>query len=228
MNGESVPSSTCPEPATTVSPVVLPLTTVDKKSGGPWTLTLHPPHLALADAPGSQPYVILREEMMKSATLIEGMRVFALTKPRKATFKLAPEGVTALAEWIGQPVLAAYYLRRRYGWVLPVAIIWVIGSLPLGGDTASGVAAVPFDPVGLGLGLTLIVSWAFAKWRPHPLLFLIDSLWFLCLAGYLVKDVIGGRSKGWLVLVALLVWMTITGLKHFARFRGTGIAPLRR
>jgi len=159
---------------------------------------------------------------------MEGIRAFVVQQPRKVNFKLTPQGVAALAEWIGKPVLAAYYMRRRYSWVLPVAVIWVLGSLPLKGDPASGAAAVPFDPVALALGLTLIVSWAFAKWRPHPLLFLIDSLWFLCLAGYLVGDVIGGRSQGWLVLVALLVWMVITGLRHFTRFRGTTLAPMRK
>ena len=54
-----------------------------------WTLALHPEHLALAEASDTQPYVILREEMMKSATLVEGMRSLALSKPIKATFKLA-------------------------------------------------------------------------------------------------------------------------------------------
>lgn len=225
LNGEHGATST--EAAATRQPVVLSLQEMGK-TPKEWTLTLHPAHLALADAPGSQPYVILREQLMKSATLIEGIRAFVVQQPRKVNFKLTPEGVAALAEWIGKPVLAAYYMRRRYGWVLPVAVIWVLGSLPLGGEPPSGAAAVPFDPVGLGLGLTLIVSWAFAKWRPHPLLFLIDSLWILCLAGYLVRDVIVGRSRGWLVLVALLVWMTITGLKHYARFHGITLAPMRK
>ena len=103
----------------------------------------------------------------------------------------------------------------------------MIGSLPLPRDSAAGTTSIPFDLIGFGLGLTLVVSWACARWRPHPILFLIDSLWFVALAGYLVMDVVSGRSKGWLVLVAFLLWMVVTGLKHFARFRGTNIARKR-
>jgi len=121
-------------------------------------------------------------------------------------------------------MLAAFYLRRRYAWVLPVAILWIIGSLPLKGDSEAGVGPVPFDLFGLVLGLILVVSWTLAKWRPHSALFLVDSLWFAAMGVYLVLDVINGRSKGWLLLVALLFWLVATGLKHFARFRGTRIS----
>jgi hypothetical protein len=187
-----------------------------------WTLALHPDHLSLAETPDTRPYVILREELMKSAMLIEGIRALALQKPIKATFKLEPEGVSALGDWIGKPVLALYYLKRRYGWVLPVALLWVVGSIPIPGDPATGREPVPFDVVGLILGLALVAAWGWAKRRPHPALFLVDSLWFLAMAGHLAMDVASGRSsKGWLVLIALLGWMVVSGLKHFIRFRGT-------
>jgi hypothetical protein len=220
VNGDSATPAVSSEAATADSPVVLSLTELGKNSSA-WTLTLHPSHLALAEAPDERPYVILREQVMKSAMLIEGMGAFALSKPRKVTFKLTPEATAALAEWIGKPVLAAFYLKRRYGWVLPVAVIWMIGSLPMPASPSAELEAKPFDLVGFGLGLTLVVSWAFAKWRPHPALFLVDSIWFLWLAGYLAVEVLKGRSQVWLVLVALLLWMAVTGFKHFARFRGT-------
>ncbi len=193
------------------------------KPSSQWTLTLHQTHLALAELSDPQPYIILREEMMKSATLMEGMRAFAIQKPKKMTFKLAPEAVETLAEWIGKPLLAGIYLKRRYSWILPIAVLWVIGSLPIRGNPNVGTDAVPFDPIALILGLTLVVSWAFAKWRPHPALFLVDSLWFLAMSGHLVMNVMDGRSKGWLVLVVLLVWMAMSGLKHFIRFKGMKI-----
>jgi hypothetical protein len=211
---------------TSNSPTVFSVTELGK-APGQWTLTLHPEHLALAESPGAQPYVILRDQVMKSAILIEGVRALALKQPFKKTFKLTPEATVKLSEWIGKPTLAAYYLRQRYAWVLPVAVVWMLGSLPLRGDPAKGIDAVPFDPIGLGLGLTLVVSWACARWRPHPLLFLVDSLWFIALAGYLVMGVVNGRSKGWLVLVVLLLWMVVTGLRHFARFRSTTVARPR-
>lgn len=223
MNAEATRPSHSAGPAAAGSPQVLSLAEMGKTDGA-WNLTLYPAHLALAESPGERPYVILREEVMKSAMLIEGMRVFTLSKPRTATFKLTPEGVASLAEWIGKPALAAFYLRRRYGWVLPVAAIWIIGSLPMPASPAGGLEAKPFDLLGCGLGLTLVVSWALARWRPHPALFLVDSIWFLCLAGYLTVGVLEGRSRGWLLLVALLLGMVVTGLKHFVRFRGTPLA----
>ena len=162
-----------------------------------WMLTLHPKHLALSDPSGVQPYTLTHEEMMRSAMVIEGMRALALSKPVKMTFKLAPETLSALVEWIGKPALARFYLRRRYAWVLPVATLWILGSMPIAGDPASGREAQPMD--------------------------LIDSLWFLVMAGHLAMEVASGRSKGWLVLMALMLWMVLTGFKHFIRFKGTRI-----
>jgi hypothetical protein len=104
-----------------------------------------------------------------------------------------------------------------------VAAIWMIGSLPIPGNVAAGTNAQSFDPVGFGLALTLVASWGWAKWRPHPVLFLVDSFWFLMLAGYLAVDVYNGRNKWWLVLIILNLWLVTTGLKHFRRFRGTKI-----
>ncbi|MFN7141524.1 MAG: hypothetical protein ACK4UN_19525 [Limisphaerales bacterium] len=203
------------------APIVLPLTEIGKPEK--WLLTLHPTHLALAEPGQGQPYIILRDQVMRTATLVERMGAFVLQKPRKVTFNLTSEGTATLADWIGKPIMAAVYLKRRYGWILPIAVLWVLGSLPIKGNPDAGVEGVPFDPIGLILGLTLIVSWALAKWRPHPALFLVDSLWFLAMAGHLVVGVVNGRSKLWLILVALLVWMMVTGLKHFIRFKGTKV-----
>ena len=140
-------------------------------------------------------YVLLREQMQRDVVLIEGMRTLALNKPRKIMFRLPPEAVTAVVEWIGPSLLASHYLKRRYSWVLPLAIIWILGSLPVPGDPEAGQEAVPLDWFGMGLGFALLASWGFARWRPNPLLFLVDSIWFLCLAGYLTYDVWNGRSK---------------------------------
>ena len=194
----------------------------------PWKLSLYPAHLTLEPANyETPPFLVVREEVMKSATFMEGMRALGLTKPFKVTFKLPPEAAATLAEWIGKPVLGSFYLRRRYAWVLPVAVLWVLGSLPMAGDSASGAQAVAFDPVGLGLGVALVIAWAFAKWRPHPTLFLVDSIWFLVMAGQLGLEVSRGRGRGWLIMVALLLWMAVTGFKHFVRFRGTQLTRVK-
>jgi hypothetical protein len=224
VNGPEPSDSTAQSSA--VSPTVLAIEQMSSPPR-PWKLTLYPAHLTLEPASyDTPPFLILRDEVMKSATLIEGMRALALTKPFKVTFKLPKEAAQTLADWIGKPVLAAHYLRRRYGWVLPVAAIWVFGSLPFSGDPAAGVEAVEFDPIGLGLGVVLIAAWACAKWRPHPALFLVDSIWFLVMAAHLAMGVVEGRSRGWLALVALLGWMAVIGLKLFVRFRGTRLTRL--
>jgi len=193
------------------------------KKDARWRLAVRPGDLALYEGDDPQPYVILRERVMKDVMFAEGMRALGINKPKKLTFKLTPEAGRALAEWIGKPALASFYLKRRYAWVLPLAVIWIIGALPVPGNVEAGIEPKPLDAMGLGLGLTLLVAWAFAKWRPHPLLFLVDSIWFLWLTAYLVHDIWQGRSAWWLILVALLLRLVVTGIKHFRRFRGTRI-----
>ena len=189
-------------------------------------LTLHPTHLALADAPGAQPYVLLREQLMKSVVLMEGTRTLVVEKPRKVMFKLTPDGAKALAGWMGEPFLALFYLKRRYTWVSLWAFLWVIGSLvTLFPAPRSGIAP-HFDLTFFLLGVALLVASGFARWRPHPVLFLVDGIWFACVAVHLTADVLlHGRSKAWLVFAALMVWMAVTGLKHFIRFRKTKLEP---
>jgi hypothetical protein len=78
------------------------------------------------------------------------------------------------------------------------------------------------------LGLALIAAWALARWRPHPVLFLVDSVWFGTVAVRLSLGILAGRSNGWLVVVILLAWSAATGLKHFLRFRHTKFEPWRK
>jgi hypothetical protein len=191
--------------------------------GKEWELTLHAEHLALADSAQGRPFVILRDQMMKTAVLAEPVRALVLTQPLKLTFKLTAETAVALAEWIGKPALARHYLKQRYGLVLPAAILCMVGSLPLPGNPAAGVQPIPFNPLSLTLGILLAVSWALAKWRPRPLLFLMDSIWFFAMGAQLVASIMNGRSKGLLVLLPFLLWMVVRGVKHFRRFCGTTI-----
>jgi hypothetical protein len=229
VNGESAPTPISAAPAEMNSPTVLPLTEIGNKTGGQWTLTLLPSHLALAEAPGAQPHVILREQLMKSVILMEGTRAFVVQQPRKVMFKLTPAGVKAVADWIGKPFLASFYLKRRYSWVSLWAFLWVLGSLiSLFPPPRSGIAS-HFDVMSFFLGATLLVASAFARWRPHPILFLVDAIWFSWVAINLsVNVLLNGRSKGWFILVVLMVWMAVTGMKHFLRFRGTKLEPLRK
>jgi hypothetical protein len=215
---EAIEIQETPPPA----PTVLPLKEL-KKGAREWNLTLYPAHLALADAPDTQPYVIVREEVMKSAVLTDTPRAFMVTKPIKANFSLTAEAAAALESWIGKSTLARYCLGQRYGVVLPAAILWIFGSMPVPGNPDSGFKPIAFDPWGMTLGFLLVASWAWAKLRPQAALFLVDSLWFLGMGAHLLATVLNGRSKWWLVLVPVCVWMVFTGVKNFMRFRGTPI-----
>jgi len=197
-------------------------------SPGQWSLTIHPSHLSLADAPGAQPYAILREQFKKEVTFMESMRALAVSQPRKIIFKLTPGAADALASWLGKPFLAAFYMKRRFAWLFPWALIWTLGSLLVLLPAPDGRPPVVFDVTSFLLGASLLVSCVFAKWRPHPVLFLVDSVWFAAVAVNLSVDVVFGRSSGWLVLVALMLWMSLTGMKHFLRFRGVKIQPLSK
>lgn len=200
------------------NPAVLELieVTTAKK---PWTLTLHPEHLALSDTPGGQPYIILRQNFLQSVSLAAGTQILSLRTPIKTTFKLSKEGGAALADWIGKPTLASYLLKQRNSYLFPLAILILVGSLPLPGGT--GAAALPFNPLGLGLGIGLGISWAFAKWRPHPVLFLVDSIWLTVYSAQLVLRVVNGGGKFALIFLPLLFWMILKGLSHFSQFRHT-------
>ena len=224
MSTESTPTPVQVTEGTTTPPV-FPLREIGKKTGD-WTLTMLPSHLALADAPGAQPYVILREQIMKTVVLMETTRALMVQRPSKLTFQLTPEGMAALVDWIGKPFLAAFYLKRRYAWVTPWAFIWVIGSLIMLIAPARDGGGLQFQLVGFLLGLTLLAASAFAKWRPHPILFLVDSLWFCIVAVQLTVSVMQGRSKGWYVVVAFLVLAAISGFRNFLRFKGLKLAPL--
>jgi hypothetical protein len=186
-----------------------------------WQLAVHAGHLALSDSPTSQPYILLREGFPKGFNFLERLRVLSVVKPFKATLKLSPEAAAAVTLWFGASFLAMAYLKRRYSFVLPWAILWMIISLPLPGNDAAGIAPQPFQPGEFLLGATLVGAWALAKWRPHPALFLVDFLWFGSLTVQLTWSIFAGRNPLWFVMVALLGGMAITGLQHFLRFRGT-------
>jgi hypothetical protein len=205
---------------TASAPVVLQLTEVTTAKK-PWTLTLYPEHLALSDSADGQPYIILRQQLLQSASLAAGVQILALRAPIKMTFRLSKEGATAFADWIGKPTLASYYLKQRYSWLLPLAILMVIGSVPLPADASSGATAIPFNPLGFGLGIGLAISWALAKWRPHPVLFLVDSVWLTIYSAQLVLRVVNGGSKFPLIFLPLLLWMVLKGFNHFSQFRNT-------
>jgi hypothetical protein len=216
-----------PENSAAATPVasfeVVELNQAQKK----WQLAVYEGHLALSNAPGAQPYVLLRAGFPKEFNFAERLRALSVIKPFKVTLKLTPEATTAVAHWFGDSFLAATYLKRRFSFVLPWAILWLLMALPLPGNPAQGIAPKSFHPVDFGMALGLVGAWALARWRPHSGLFLVDGLWFGYLTVHLTLSVVAGKNKLWLILVMALASMSITGLQHFLRFRRTRIQPLK-
>ena len=74
---------------------------------------------------------------------------------------------------------------------------------------------------GCGKSLTsLALMGLMAKFKPHRILFLLDSLWFAALAGGQVWRILKGDSLWWILLVLFEIWLVMSGIelyKHFAR-----------
>jgi len=166
---------------------------------------------------------------MKSVMLLEGARVVTVEQPRKLMFKLSPEGHKALADWVGLSFLAAFYLKRRYAWVSLWAFLLVVGSVATLISPPRTKFAPRFDLMACLLGIVLLAASGFARWRPYPVLFLVDAFFFSFVAVRLtLRVLLHGISPAWLLLVLLLAWLAVTGVKHFVRFRGTAIPRTTR
>ncbi len=215
-----------PIPEPTPAPPAFDIEELGKKDRR-WRLEIRQADLALFEGNDPHPYIILRDHFCTDRLFFDDhIKALVLKKPKKVTLKLTPEATKALADWIGESILAGLCLKRRYAWVLPVAIVWLLGSLPISGNPDAGIQARGVDLPGLGMGLVLVITWALAKWRPNGILFLVDSVWFLCLSAYIGWDVVNGRSKFWLIFVAWALWMVVSGIRYFARFRNTQVTRI--
>jgi hypothetical protein len=185
-----------------------------------WQVSLHPGHLALLPAGEAQPYIFFREDFFNKLELMPGMGLLALKTPIKAGLKLTKSAAAQLSTWFGRPNPAqlAVLLKRRYALALPIAILLVLVSMPLAGTNTVTGEALAFSPLNFGLGLSLIALWALSKLRPQPILFLLDSAWFLVIAiGHTLRVC---RSHHWWALIwsLLLLWLAISGVKRYRQF----------
>ena len=103
---------------------------------------------------------------------------------------------------------------------MPIGILIAISSLPVPGSAQAGIEPISFNPAFAALGVLLIAGAILARRRPHPALFLIDSAWFLVVAGTLVWRVAHGASPLWLFLAVpqlLLVWSGVSLFRDLKR-----------
>jgi hypothetical protein len=148
------------------------------------------------------------------------LRRVMIAKPqkKKIIFRLDPEAFTAVKAWYG-PLThedLKVSLKRRLSWVLPVGVLYVLTALPNG--------VMPWEPVGFGLGVALLLTGLLAKMRPHRIFFALESLWFCLLAANsiaMLVDEWGYWRFGLLLLQLILAFQCFQEFHRFAPERLT-------
>jgi len=181
-----------------------------------WALSLYADHFQLETLDG-EPHEVGRAELRDRVQTIEGglllprMLVVKLGK-QKAFFRLSPEAFAGFRAWVGPPTLEdlKLALKRRLSWVMPLGVLFVLTSLPIGN--------LPLNPVSLGLGLALVVTGTLAKLWPHRIMFALDALWFSFLAANSIWLLI--QEWSWLRLAVLLLQLALvrSGFREYRRF----------
>jgi hypothetical protein len=192
----------------------------------PWTLRIFPQGIHLTPERGGHPPIhLLRSEIATHVQLLNfGLtpRTLVVRKPVKRNFKLDQTAWPALTAWVGRDARLRMALRQRFGLGIWVGAILMLASIPLGGDPAAGIPPKPFDLQAAALGALLIGGTLVSRRRPHPLMFLADSLWFVGIAMMIAIQVLNGRNPLWLMVVAsqlLFVWNGVSLYRDFAAAR---------
>jgi hypothetical protein len=170
-------------------------------------LRLFPQGLRLEAEDGGDSIHVLREQAVPSLQLLDG-----LLARRVLSFRLEPEGFRALRRWIGPADGLRIALRGRLSYALPIGTLFLLTSIPLPADPASGTAAVPFDAASAIMGAALLLNGLLARIRPHRVLLLLDSFWFLALAAQTAYRIGSGASWLWAGLIALQLFLVRSGI----------------
>ena len=187
-----------------------------------WILLLHDDHLRCV-GPGQVEISVQRHEMPLVATLHDSLLIKPSLEVRSGgrhLFQFSREDFNLFKTWLGPTTKLdlKMALKRRFAYVLPFAVLFVVISLPMSGNVAAGVEPLPFDPILCSLGVSLAVMATAARLFPHRFFFLLDSLWFAALAGMLLYDIGQGASWTWLIMVAIHLHIISLGIRQFLRF----------
>ena len=181
-----------------------------------WTILLYRDFFELERADG-RPYVIYRDEVPERVQKFESglflrNAIMVTLGHKNIVFQLSPDAFSAVNAWIGPPSDEdlTFALKRRLKWVTPIGLLFVFGALPIG--------HLDWDPVALSLGLGLILTARLAKLWPHRNFFLIDSLWFGCLAANSIWFL--SQEWDWLrfFLLVLQLLCIRSGWREYRRF----------
>jgi hypothetical protein len=194
-----------------------------------WALSLFPDSFQLETLDGELHEVSraeLRERVQATGggLLVPRLLVVKLGKNQEF-FRPSPEVFAAFVEWMGPPTPEDLKrsLKRRLSWVIPLGMLFVLTSLPIGQINA--------NPISLGLGLALVLTGTLAKVWPHRILFALDALWF----SFLSANTIWLLIHEWSWLRLLLLWVQLalvrSGFREYRRFaqvqavNGSDVAP---
>ena len=190
----------------------------------PWVLFLHPDRLILTCHEKDLSYEVSRRDSPEKIQLSDGrLGTTLIVRADKAVIvKVTPEALPALREWLGPLTprhLAAALKRRVNLTLLPLGALVLILSIPLRGNPGRGIPPHAFSPLWFALGTMMISMGVLSKFKPHRVLFLLDSIWMSALAGGLGYQVLAGtRSWFWAILVFVQVFMVIDRFVQYRRF----------
>jgi hypothetical protein len=183
-------------------------------------------HLSLgegivATSGDSATFVLRRDEVAQSVVILDGLflrRTVSFKKPVGKVLRLDPQSFQTFTDWLGYQPTLALSLKQRYAWLIAIGVLFVLSSLPLAGDPQKGIAPIPFHPLDMGLGLSLVLIGVLSRRRPHRIYFLLDSAWFLILAISTSHNIVAGSSPFWLVVVLLQLSLVASGYLSWQRF----------
>jgi phage FluMu protein Com len=188
-----------------------------------WQLSLYADRLILHYPEAGTLVEVLRDQAihkLKTAKLFLILPVLIVKGLKKFTYRIKANEYEVINEWIGKPQLLKKTLNQRFRWCLPIGFFYMLTSLPLSEDPAAGLEEIPFDPMGMILGLALFVLSFFMKKKPHPSLFVADSVCFFLLLCYTLFQIHSGANVYWGIVIPLFIILIITGMSHYRYFSG--------
>ncbi len=154
---------------------------------------------------------------MKVFTTLTGKAALLVSfDERRAVFHLDPPTLATLGGWIGRDAMTRMAVRAFATIALVCGALWIVGSFPLDGDPEAGVAAVPIDMLGMGLGVLGVVAGAIGRWSPRRYVLVLDAAWCIGVAVHGLWDVIYEQaSPFWLIFSAALAAQALGQLRLF-------------
>ncbi|MBW1814648.1 MAG: hypothetical protein JRJ39_13550 [Deltaproteobacteria bacterium] len=186
-----------------------------------WQLSLYDDRLILHYMATGALVEVLRNEAiakLKTLKLFFILPILVVKSFKKFTYRVKSNEYEIINEWIGKPLLLKKTLKQRLSWCIPIGLIYILTSLPLSEDPTVGLESIPFDPIGMGLGITLIILSIIMSKKPHPALFVADSIWFFLLLCYTLFQIYSGANTYWGVVIILYIILIMSGINHYRYF----------